>query len=286
MDKLGLDIPSEVLEGLELVKQRIESLQIDEFVINDLYLPSTHLLRTSGKMIRPMMVLLGARVIGEKIERFVDLASAIELLHVSSLVHDDIVDKERMRRNMESVNMKFGGSSALLAGDALISKGIQLSSKYGSNVIYAIASATMDMCAGEVLDFKYKNKKSALDINVYIKIAQLKTASLIGLSGSIAAIAKGASVKRELYEYGKNLGIAFQIRDDVSEFLETTDPIGKRRVRSEANIVNVLKKEVKEPIALQKAKEMNSLYINRALKEVSNLELSKILTSYANIIRI
>lgn len=287
-DHLKLNLPDVVHNSIKQVYERLTSFTNNDFITDELYLPSTHLLQSRGKMIRPTMVLLGAHILNYSLESFVDLASAIELLHVSSLVHDDIIDKERERRGVDSVNYKFNNNYAILAGDALISKAIQLSSKYGSNVMYSISDAAMKMCAGESIDYKYQNNISKIDVDKYIKIAILKTASLIGTSSSIAAIYKDHKSKINMYDYGLNLGIAFQIRDDILEFTQSTSTYASKKAGKEANIVNILKlqEKISKKEAISKAISMNNKYVLRAISGIKEIDLNGMLSNYANLILI
>src|SRR5271154_1219981 len=127
-DEFAQALPKEVKQALALTTRRLGSFRNSDFLTADLFAPSTYLLRMGGKMLRPSLLFLGAKAINERCSDYVDLAAAIELLHVSSLIHDDIIDNGKLRRGIKAVNAKYGNEAALLAGNALISKAIQLSS--------------------------------------------------------------------------------------------------------------------------------------------------------------
>ncbi len=272
------ELPSSIRKLLDEVSERI-SFSGDAFILDELLLPSTHLLNAKGKLLRPTLVLLGAYAIGENPAEFIDIAAAIELLHVSSLVHDDIIDKDKFRRSVQTVNEAYGFEAAILAGDALIAKAIQLAAKYGQKVIERISATAMEMCAGELLDYKCQSTSS--DSNTYLKIARLKTASIIGAACSISGIYKGSSYSANLYDYGINAGIAFQIRDDMLDY-GTENKAG--------NNVNIVHALASSGIAVEeakaKAKKLNNSYIGKALESIEGMQGSSVLKRYAELIKL
>jgi len=278
-------LPKNVKQSLSKTLSKLNSFRSDDFVIDELFRPSTHLLNRKGKLLRPALVFLSAQALREDSLKFVDLAAAIELLHVSSLVHDDIIDKELFRRGKRAVNVVCGNEIAILAGDALISKAIQLSSKYGKEVLYSISSAALEMCAGELLDYGSQRSNTKPDVRKYLEIARLKTASLLGTSCSIVSVYKRSPATKELYNYGVNLGMAFQIRDDILDFMEP-DGRAKNKTEAEANIVELIRQKhgVGTKEALQKAAGLNRSYIRQAIDELRNKRISKLLEPYARMI--
>ncbi len=271
-------LPSNIRKLLDNVSERI-TFSGNAFILDELLLPSTHLLNASGKLLRPTLVLLGAYAIEEDAAKFIDLAAAIELLHVSSLVHDDIIDKGTFRRSVQTVNEAYGNETAILAGDALIAKAVEFAAAYGPNVIRQISSTAMEMCAGELLDYKCQHE--SLDLNTYLKIARLKTASIIGTACSIAAVYKGSAYSKRLYDYGINAGIAFQVRDDVLDY--GTESIEGNNV----NIVHAIALSgIAEEEAKEKAKELNNSYISKAIESIEGMQRSSLLKKYAELIRL
>lgn len=285
----SIKAPKEILWPIELTKKRIESLSREEFVNDELYAPSVHLLKNPGKMVRPGLVFTSALLLGERPEDYVDLAAGIELLHTASLVHDDIIDKDTTRRGREAVHRKFGIERAVLAGDALIAKAIQLASAYGSLAVRRASEASMDMCAGEALDFMVQSKQVQLDLNTYLKIAQLKTASLMGVSASIVADCISSRERKALYETGMNLGYSFQIRDDIMNHLDINEKSRKSTVpdssRSRPNIVSVFEAHKKED-PLKTAIKLNSFYIENAAGLLESLEGGKLFSAYLDFLKI
>jgi geranylgeranyl pyrophosphate synthase len=246
-----------------------------------------HLLKSGGKLLRPSLLFLSASAIGENCDRFVDLAAAIELLHVSSLIHDDIIHKGTYRRGIRSVNSLYGDNIALLAGNAIISKAILLSSKYGKEVMDAVADTAMQMSAGELMDYLSQNGPKPISKEEYLKIAQLKTASLMGTSCNIVAIYKKSSLKSTLYKYGFNIGLAFQIRDDIMDYSRSKKDYSKN-AKSGANIVTLIKQREKLSTgeALKIAMMANQSYIKKALLEIKGKKIEKSLGPYAKMIEV
>ncbi|MGC8628713.1 MAG: polyprenyl synthetase family protein [Candidatus Micrarchaeia archaeon] len=237
----------------------------EEFIAKDLFDASMHLLKNPGKLLRPALVFIGAEIVEDKQHEFTDLAISIELLHVSSLIHDDIIDKSPVRRGVEAVQKKFGENIAMLAGDALIAKAIMLASPYGGKVINKISQAAMAMCAGEALDAKFEGKPVTLE--QYIKIVRLKSASLISTSLGIAGSYIDSRYTDLLESIGLNAGIAFQIRDDVLDFLEGES----EEAKTAAFTAFDRSRKINTKDEVKKAVKLNNEYIDSALKEANSL---------------
>ncbi|MCL5428043.1 MAG: polyprenyl synthetase family protein, partial [Candidatus Marsarchaeota archaeon] len=181
-------VPEEIMEDLRSVDERLSGLGTAEFIEDGLYAPSMHLIKGRGKMLRPALVFMGGIYAGySDTKDLVDVAVAVELLHTSSLIHDDIIDKDVRRRGVESTHVRYGNELALLAGDALISSAIRHISGYGRSLINIMARTAMEMSAGEALDFRFQRSGTVPTIREYERIAYLKSASLISTSASIAA---------------------------------------------------------------------------------------------------
>ncbi len=285
-----LKIPTSVKRGLVLTEDKLRSLAKEEFLNEELYEPATHLLKRPGKLIRPGLIFTTAEVLGEDPEDFIDLAAGIELLHTASLVHDDILDKDSMRRGVEPVHMKFGESSAILAGDALIAKAISLASRYGERIIKRAAEAAMAMCAGEVLDVKLQSAPGPQsDLSLYLKVAELKTASLMAVSSSIVADYVKSRKRDPLYDIGLNIGMSFQIKDDIMNYLGITDKAPKS-VKSDANnnrpsVISVFKNNGRED-PVRTAAKLNNFYLDRANELLVSLGNADSLLQYLDFLRI
>lgn len=175
-----------------------------------------------GKRSRPIIVLLSTEICGGDARDSINAALAIELVHTVSLIQDDILDKGERRRGRESAHEKFGPGFALLCGDLLISKAVEMISHYEKPIVQDFARAGLLMSEGEILDVK--KRKDKISRKEYYECISKKTASLFAASASIGGIiARGRrdAIVEKLTRFGNELGMAYQIVDDLLEFLET-----------------------------------------------------------------
>lgn len=187
------------------------------------------ILSQKGKKIRPLLVLLSAKLCGEITERGYRGASLVELLHTATLVHDDVVDEADKRRGLPSLNNIWGNKISVLVGDFLLSKGLMISVENNDfDLLKTITNTVKRMSEGELLQI-YKAKKLDIDEVTYYKIISDKTASLLSTCCEIGArSATEDLIKIEaLKNYGEFLGIAFQIKDDILDFVGKTKTFGK-----------------------------------------------------------
>ena len=175
-----------------------------------------YVLTSPGKRVRPLILLFSSQAFGASSSHAANAALAIELVHAASLVHDDILDMGVERRGAQSVFERYGPEAALLAGDWLISRSIDLISGYSQPVIKAFSRACMDMAEGELLDMS-----AASSPDDYYQCISRKTASLFSASAGMGVlIAGGSSRDVACFEsYGRHLGLSYQILDDLEEFL-------------------------------------------------------------------
>ncbi len=277
--------------ALQEVKNDLSGKFYWKFSSPNLEKATFHLLNINGKLLRPTLVFVGAESVGLNSLKFVNLAIAIEYLHISSLIHDDIIDKDEMRRGVETVHKKYGTENAILAGDALIARAVALSSAYGEDVVKKIAESAFLMCDGESMDFCTQRKRVDMTLKNYLEIAKKKTASLISTSIGIAAISEkmGDNVIGGLLSAGEHLGIAFQIRDDVINSIGSYE-LGKRpgnddKKFNRPNIVSVFEREGMSKIdAVEKSIRMMTKEVNEAIQELSAFEkvnyIKKIISTY------
>ncbi|SHH29679.1 octaprenyl-diphosphate synthase [Chryseolinea serpens] len=186
-----------------------------------------YIVKRKGKQMRPMFVFLSAGVSGTINDSTYRGASLIELLHTATLVHDDVVDEANYRRGFFSVNALWKNKIAVLVGDFLLSRGMILSLENKDfNLLSIVTEAVREMSEGELLQME---KSRRLDINeaVYYDIIRQKTASLIASCCAVGASSSGASeeVVKKMHRFGENIGMAFQIKDDLFDYGE--DEIGK-----------------------------------------------------------
>lgn len=188
-----------------------------------LYDAAGHLIVNGGKRLRPYMVIRSCQILGGKVSNAMPSASAVEMVHNFTLVHDDIMDNDEMRHGVPTVHKKFGMPIAILAGDVLFSKAFQIisESKLSANattkLVSRLAKACVDVCEGQLLDVKMAEEKKIPTQAEYITMIGKKTAALFDVScamGAVCATNKSNDISN-LSSFGRNLGIAFQITDDL-----------------------------------------------------------------------
>ncbi|TRX71671.1 polyprenyl synthetase family protein [Carboxylicivirga sp. M1479] len=189
---------------------------------------TNYVLRRKGKQMRPMLVFLSAKLNGEITEASYIASTLIELLHTATLIHDDVVDETYQRRGFFSINALWKSKIAVLVGDFFLSKGLSLSLATDQiDVLKVVSNAVTEMSEGELLQIE-KSRKLDITEEVYYDIIRKKTATLIAACTKAGALSVNASQERlqNMAEFGENLGIAFQIRDDLFDF-EQNGLIGK-----------------------------------------------------------
>jgi octaprenyl-diphosphate synthase len=190
---------------------------------------SIHVIRAGGKRLRPKVVLLSYQAAGgTDLTRALPLAAAVELLHTASLVHDDINDRADLRRGRNTVNADWGDGLALLTGDYMFVRLFSLISSFDKAVIETFANTCVDLVEGETQQV-LRLGDTDMSEETYLKIVTQKTAALFSTCGELGAIAAAAPdpQRAALKDYGLNLGIAFQIRDDTLDLMGTRDELGK-----------------------------------------------------------
>jgi len=188
-----------------------------------LYDAAGHLIIHGGKRLRPYMVIRSCQIVGGKSSNAINAASAVEMVHNFSLVHDDIMDNDEMRHGVPTVHKKYGMPIAILAGDVLFSKAFQIisDSKLSDNattqLVSRLAKACVDICEGQLLDVKMAEERRIPTQKDYITMIGKKTAALFDVSCAMGAICASNKAKdvSNLSTFGRNLGIAFQITDDL-----------------------------------------------------------------------
>jgi octaprenyl-diphosphate synthase len=205
----------------KIINEELERLIESAKTIPKIKRALKHVIKAGGKRTRPLIVLLTARLCGGDYRDVMDMALAVELIHTASLVHDDIIDQGVMRRNVKALHVEYDISLAILVGDWLISKSVELVSKYKNEIISDFAKTGMMMSEGEVLDVYSPYEKFTEDD--YFKCITFKTASLFayGAKNSAMAVCEDEEAWKRMFEYGLNLGIAYQLVDDLLEYLNS-----------------------------------------------------------------
>jgi geranylgeranyl diphosphate synthase, type II len=197
-----------------------------------LYEPAEYFLGIGGKRIRPVMCLMGNELFDELHPDAHQVATAIELFHNFTLIHDDIMDAAPLRRGMETLHKKYGNSTALLAGDVVLIQAYEYINKinlsYQKQVLSLFNMTARQVCEGQQLDMDFE-KQDHVAMDEYINMITLKTSVLLAASLKVGSLIGGASEgnRNHLYEFGKNLGIAFQVQDDYLDAFGDPGKFGK-----------------------------------------------------------
>jgi heptaprenyl diphosphate synthase len=191
--------------------------------------PMADLFAAGGKRLRPALVLLAAHVGRYDLQVLTPAAVAVELTHAATLVHDDVIDRAPLRRGRPTVAASLGDEPAIVIGDFYFAKAYERAARTDSpEVVALLANAVMEICAGEVRQQSIRHRYST-DVDEYMRRIEAKTATLLAACCEIGALLGGLEpdVRAALREYGRLVGLAFQIADDVLDYTSSEDEIGK-----------------------------------------------------------
>ncbi|QHT46872.1 heptaprenyl diphosphate synthase component II [Bacillus sp. SB49] len=203
-----------------------DTIQSDNDVLRQ---ASSQLLKAGGKRIRPVFVLLGGKFGHYDIERMKAVAVSLELIHTASLVHDDVIDEAELRRGEPTIKARWDNRIAMYTGDYIFARSLENLSKLNNPRAHQILAKTMvELCLGEIEQIKDKYNVEQ-NTRVYLRRIKRKTALLIAASCRLGAIASDVKPEQEkaLYEYGYNVGMSYQIIDDVLDFTASEEELGK-----------------------------------------------------------
>ncbi len=199
-----------------------------------LYDAARHLPLAGGKRLRPAISMVSCEAVFGDIKKVIPLAISLELIHNFTLVHDDIMDKSNIRRNIPTVHKKYGEPTAIIAGDLLFTKSFEVihnftgESSVFKKLNYKIVEGIREVCEGQQLDMEFEMRNNVTETE-YIEMIQKKTSALFMLAAEGGSIAGGGTTIEEkgLHNYGKYLGLAFQIRDDYLDMSSDENTLGK-----------------------------------------------------------
>lgn len=200
----------------------------------ELYAPIEYIMSLGGKRMRPVLVLMACDLFDGDIRQAVHPSIAIELFHNFTLVHDDIMDKAPLRRGKPTVHAKWNDNVAILSGDAMMVRAYQELCMAEPSLLPALLGVFSDtaakVCEGQQFDMNYETLPKA-SIPAYLKMIELKTAVLLGGALKIGAIVGGAREEdaSRLYEFGRHIGIAFQLQDDILDVYADAEKFGKQK---------------------------------------------------------
>ena len=204
----------------------IDELSSDVILINQM---GHYIVGNGGKRLRPMLLLLAAKALGNVTENHLILAAVIEFIHTATLLHDDVVDESDLRRGKESANVVWGNAATVLVGDYLYSSAFEMMVRTGNMRVMEILSKTTTAIAeGEVLQLLNCNNPETTE-SKYLEVIARKTAILFSAATRLSAVIIGATpeVEEGLAQYGQHLGIAFQLIDDVLDYKSNPEDLGK-----------------------------------------------------------
>lgn len=216
-------------------EEQFSKRQFPEHPAN-LYDPAQYILGIGGKRIRPVLCLLGNELFDEIQPDAFHAANAVELFHNFTLIHDDIMDKAPLRRGMPTVHIKYNDAAAILAGDVMLIHSYdylnKITGKYRTKIINVFNKAAREVCEGQQLDMDLEQMQpEQVNYDHYVNMIALKTSVLLAASLQMGAITGGGSEgnQQHLYEFGKNVGIAFQIQDDYLDAFGDPEKFGKKQ---------------------------------------------------------
>jgi geranylgeranyl diphosphate synthase type I len=274
---------SELLPYLETVAQEIDRM-IDRYFVDkvgELNKASAHLLSAGGKRLRPAVVMLAADAIKQGSSHdIIHAALALELTHTFTLIHDDIMDEDTLRRGVQTVHTKWDMPTGILAGDVLYARAFEFICKANADddakvrAVSMLAHTCADICEGQNMDMSFANRND-VDEYEYLEMVKKKTGVLYAAAAGIGAILAGSTVQqaKALYLYGLNTGIAFQVQDDLIDLLTPAEKSGKNRasdLREGKQTLIMIKAREKGIDLSEYQRDLNDAEINAVIKDLND----------------
>ena len=264
MDRKNIEV-NPLLEVYSKYIEKIDSAlnkELELYLESEFCEPLKYALE-GGKRIRPIITLLAAESVGQIDENVYAGACAIELLHTESVIHDDIIDNETKRRHKDPFHIKYGYNTSVLTGDFVLGLILNISSRLDTaRVTKDLATAAMLMSEGEVLEGKLEESED-VTFEDYIKVMDYKTATAFEMAAKLGAVISGGSEEEisRLAEYGKNIGIAYQIKDDLMDW------------KNEDKLFNLLVKKSSDPrVVFNKMEELLKSYAEKATESLRKVK--------------
>lgn len=262
----------------DLLKQELSSVDryIEDEIPSELTLLkqiSNHVVQSGGKRIRPMIVILTSKLCGYQEQNEIILAAIIEFIHTATLLHDDVVDGSNLRRGKPTANFQWGNLPSILVGDYLYTRTLQMILKFNNvPMMHVLSNAINLLVEGELRQLTYVQNPELTEA-IYFKIIEAKTAILFAIATELMAILAGKEKLREpLRQYGLNLGLAFQLVDDLLDYQQTAEILGKNRGD------DLAEGKVTLPLihALAHANPQDKAFIQKAIAEANREALPEI----------
>lgn len=252
---------------------------------HELYEPINYALNLGGKRIRPILVLISNELFGGDVHQAMNAALAIEVFHNFTLLHDDIMDNAPLRRGKATVHEKWNANIAILSGDTMFVQSYQLMASVKterlSELLSLFSKTAIEVCEGQQLDMNFEKQK-VVAISDYIQMISLKTAVLLAASLQSGAIIANASAEdaKLIYDYGKNIGVAFQLQDDILDVYAEQKDFGKQVA---GDIVSN-KKTILMLKAFELANQEQTNQLDNLLKETNmQLKVQEVLDLYSKL---
>jgi heptaprenyl diphosphate synthase len=290
---------------INIIEKKLEeTIQADSFLLRQ---ASLHTLQAGGKRIRPIFVLLAAKFGNYNIEVIKDVAVALELIHMASLVHDDVIDDAELRRGKPTIKTMWGNRVAMYTGDYIFALSLELMTNINKPEAHKIlANTIVEVCIGEIKQIKDKYRFDQ-NFRDYLRRIKRKTALLIATSCQLGAIAADVpeSLHKKLYRFGYFVGMSYQIIDDILDFTSTENALGKPaggdllqgnitapalfamedfKIRNEIEKVNEMMGHdeigkiislIKQSGAIEKSMALSDLYLDKALEILEEFPVNR-----------
>ncbi len=270
----------ELVEYSSLIERKLSEFNFPNTPEN-LYNPLTYFLKLGGKRLRPVLTLLASEMYGKPREASIHAALAIEVFHNFTLIHDDIMDQAPLRRNQETIQVKWNSNIAILSGDVLFVKAYQLlvrqEEKHIKELLEVFNRTAIEVCEGQQMDMDFEGRTN-VSVDEYIEMIRLKTSVLLGCALELGALIADASVedRSNLYQFGQNIGIAFQIQDDILDLYADPDKFGKQVggdvIANKKTLLNLKALELSDAMSLEELTKLkNEADLNKKISHTRNV---------------